>query len=129
MPVTTKWKDDRKNTIVITYQTPWTWNQFREAAEATNTLMNSVDYEVVIIEDTSHGSMLPPGNIVGYGTSAIANFPSNLALIVVVVNSTLVRTFLSLVAGMNPGGRGEIIKTAATLEKAYQLAEETLLQT
>ena len=129
MSVSPKWKDDRKTTIVVSYQSPWTWKEFQEAALATNALMNSVDYDVVLIQDTSHGSMLPPGNIVGHGNTAITNFPGNLALIVVVVNSTLVRTFLSLVTGMNPGGRAGIIKTAPTLEKAFVIAEEALLKT
>lgn len=129
MSVSAKWKDEHKTTIVVTYQNPWTWTEFHEAALTTNALMDSVDYNIVIIEDTSHGSMLPPGNIVGHGKTAIANFPSNLALIVVVANSTIVRTFLSLVTGMNPGGRANIIKTASTLEKAYAMADEALLET
>jgi hypothetical protein len=129
MSVSAKWRDKHKTTVVVTYQSPWTWIEFHEAALATNALMESVDYDVVIIEDTSHGSMLPGGNIVGHGKTAIANFPNNLALIVVVANSTIVRTFLSLVTGMNPGGRANIIKTAPTLEKAYAIAEEALLKT
>ena len=128
MPVTPKWNDDRKTTIVVTYQNPWTWAEFQAAAVATNGLMNSVDYNIVLIQDTSHSGMLPPGNIVLHGKTAIANFPNNLALIIVVVNSTLVRTFLSIVAGMNPAGRKDQIKTAPTLEKAYALAEEAFLK-
>ena len=128
MPVTPKWKDDRKTTIVVTYQNPWTWTEFQAAAVATNALMDSVDYNVVLIQDTSHGGLLPPGNIVLHGKTAIANFPGNLAVIIVVVNSTLIRTFLSIVAGMNPGGRKDQIKTAPTLEKAYLMAEDTLLK-
>jgi hypothetical protein len=126
MSVTPKWKDERQTTIVVTYQNPWTWDEFDEAALATNALMKSVDYHVVLIEDTSHGGLLPPGNVVAHGKWAIANFPNNLALIVVVVNSSLIRTFLSIVAGMNPGGRKDLIKTAPTLEKAYAMAEEAL---
>jgi hypothetical protein len=129
MSVLAKWKDEHKTTVVVTYQSPWTWNEFHEAALTTNALMESVDYGVVLIEDTSHGSLLPPGIIIGHGKTAIANFPSNLTLIVVVANSTIIRTFLSLVAGMNPGGRANIIKTAPTLEKAYAMAEEALLKT
>jgi hypothetical protein len=123
MPVTPKWKDDRKTTLVITYQNPWTWREFKEAAQATNAMMDSVNASVVLIHDTSHGGLIPPGNIVGNGVNAVANFPNNLALIIVVVNSTLIRTFLSMVVGMNPGGRGDKIKTAPTLEKAYAMAE------
>ena len=127
MPVTPKWKDDRKTTIVITYQSQWTWDEFHDAVGATNTLMDSVDYPVVLIHDTSHGGMLPPGNVVAHGQSAITNFSNNLALIVVVVNSTLIRTFLSIVISMNPAGRGDKIKMAPTLEKANAIAEEVLL--
>jgi hypothetical protein len=127
MPVTPKWKDDRKTTLVITYQNPWTWREFKDAAQATNAMMETVANGVVLIHDTSHGGLIPSGNIVGNGVSAVANYPNNLALIIVVVNSTLIRTFLSMVVGMNPGGRGDKIKTAPTLEKAYAMATtETL---
>jgi hypothetical protein len=123
MPVTPKWKDDRKTTIVITYQNPWTWREFKDAAQATNAMMETLADGVVLIHDTSHGGLIPPGNIVGNGVSAVANYPNNLTLIIVVVNSTLIRTFLSMVVGMNPGGRGDKIKTAPTLEKADAMAE------
>jgi hypothetical protein len=126
MPVSPKWKDVRKTTIVITYQSPWTWDEFHEAAQATNALMDTVDHDVVLIHDTSHGGILPSGNIVAHGVSAISNFSDNLALIVVVVNSTLIRTFLSIVISMNPAGRGDKIKTVPTLEKAYLMADEIL---
>ena len=127
MPVTPKWKDDRKTTLVITYQNPWTWREFKEAAQTTNTMMETVTDTVALIHDTSHGGLIPSGNIVGNGVSAVANYPNNLALIIVVVNSTLIRTFLSMVTGMNPGGRGDKIKTAPTLEKAYAMAESEII--
>ena len=123
MPVSPKWKDERKTTLIVTYQNPWTWPEFQEAAQATNAMMDSVDAPVVLIHDTSHGGLIPPGHIVSNGVNVVANYPQNLALIIVVVNSTLIRTFLSMVIGMNPGGRGDKIKTAPTLEKAYVIAE------
>ncbi len=126
MPVSPKWKDDRKTTIVITYQNPWIWDEFHDGILSTNALMDTVEYDVVLIHDTSHGGMLPIGNVVTHGNEAVERFSSNVALIIVVVNSTLIRTFLSIVISMNPAGRGDKIKMMPTLEKAYVLADEAL---
>jgi hypothetical protein len=124
MPISVQWSDESQTCIVVSYQGHWSWAEFQEAVQATNNLMNSVDQKVVLIEDTSMGGILPPGNVVAHGKNAIANFPDNLILIVVVANSSLIRTFLSIIATMNPGGRGSIIKTSATLEQALDMARQ-----
>ncbi len=124
MPILPQWSDERKTSIVINYQGHWTWEEFQAAVEATNELMNSVDYPVVLVHDTIQGSTLPPGNIVAHGKTAIAGFADNLALIIVVLNSSLIRTFLNIVTGLNPAGRGKIIKTVSSLEEALHIAEK-----
>ncbi len=123
MPISVSWKDEAKTCVEITYQGHWTWPEFQAAAAATNDLISSVAYNVVIIENTLNGSVMPPGNIITNGKSAITSFPENTGLIIVVVNSSIIRTFLSIVANTNPRGRRGIIKMVATLEEAYQLAE------
>ncbi len=85
--------------------------------------MNTVTHNVVIIENTLDGGVLPAGNVIANGKSAITSFPDNTALIIVVVNSSFIRTFLSIVANMDPRGRRGIIKMVATIDEAYQLAE------
>ena len=77
MPVLPQWSDERKTSIVITYQGHWTWDEFQSGVDAINVLMNSVDYPVVLIHDTIQGSTLPPGNIIGQGKAAIAGFADN----------------------------------------------------
>ena len=126
MPILPQWNDEHKTTIVITYQGRWTWDEFQAAVAATNVLMNSVDYSVVLIHDTLEGSVLPPGNILAQGRTAIAGFENNLTLIVVVLNSGVIRTFVNIAAGLNPGGRGNIIKTVSSLDIALDLAEKAL---
>jgi hypothetical protein len=126
MPILPHWNDENKTSIVISYQGHWSWDEFQAAVESTNVLMNSVDYPVVLIHDTLQGSTLPSGNIVAHGKTAIAGFANNLALIIVVLNSSLIRTFLNIVAGLNPAGRGKIIKTVSSLDEALQLAQKTL---
>ena len=78
MPISPQWTDERKAALVITYQGHWTWDEFQGAVDATNALMNSVDYPVVLIHNTLGGSALPPGNILAQGRSAIAGFPITL---------------------------------------------------
>lgn len=126
MPILPHWNDERKTTIIITYQGHWTWDEFHNAVEATNALMSSVDYDVVLIHNTLQGSSLPKGNILAQGTTAITGFKDNLLLIIVVASSTLIRTFVNIATSLNPGGRGNIIKTVATLEAALDIAEHTL---
>ena len=122
MPISVQWVDESQTCIAVTYEGHWSWAEFQTAAQTTNDLMSSIEHGVVIIENTLAGGVLPAGNIIANGKNAITSFPENTSLIIVVVNSSLIRTFLSIVANMNPGGRGSIIKTVATLEEAYQLA-------
>ena len=126
MPIVPQWSDDSKTCIIINYQGRWTWDEFQDAAHITNGLMKSVDYSIVLIHNTLQGSTLPKGNILAQGTTAISGFEHNLLLIVVVVNSTLIRTFVNIAASLNPGGRGNIIKTVSTLEAAMSIAEKTI---
>lgn len=123
MPISVHWTNDQTQTCVeVTYHGHWTWSEFQTAAAATNDLVSSVPHDVAIIENTLDGSVLPSGNIIANGKSAITSFPDNTALIVVVLNSSLIRTFLSIVANMDPRGRRGIIKMVATLDEARQLA-------
>ena len=126
MPINVDWVDANKEILLVTYQGHWTWEEFQNAVYATNVLMNSVDYSVVLIHDTLQGSALPPGNIIAQGKTAISSFADNLVLIIVVVNSSLIRTFLNIISGLNPSGRGQITKTVSTLEEANSLAQKSL---
>lgn len=124
MPISVQWTDTTECCVVVTYEGHWSWAEFQTAAQATNDLVNSVEHSVVIIENTLAGGILPPGNIIANGKNAITSFPENTGLIIVVVNSSLIRTFLSIVANMDPRGRRGIIKTVATLEQALEMARE-----
>ncbi|MCA0458026.1 MAG: hypothetical protein LCI00_28930 [Chloroflexi bacterium] len=126
MPISVKWFDDSHTCVVVTYQGRWSWAEFQTAVDETNQLLNTVEHKVAIIEDTAMGGMLPPGNIVANGRNAIASFPKNISLIIVVLNSSLIRTFLTIIASMNPGGHGSIIKITATLEEALDMAEQRI---
>lgn len=125
MPIVPQWSDEHKNCIIVTYQGHWTWDEFQEGVKATNSLMNSVDYPVILIHDTLEGSTLPSGNILAQASMAVRNFENNLLLIIVVMNSTLIRTFVKILVSLNPVGRGDLIKTVATLEAALNMAEKT----
>lgn len=88
-------------------------------------MVSSVRHPVVIIENTLAGGVLPPGNIIANGKNAITGFPGKYRTdrrggqFV-----TYIRTFLSIVANMDPRGRRGIIKTTATLEQALEMARE-----
>ncbi|MCA0458027.1 MAG: hypothetical protein LCI00_28935 [Chloroflexi bacterium] len=124
MPISVQWTDHRRCCVVVTYSDLWSWSDFQKAALVTNDLVSSVPHPVAIIENTLDGSVLPSGNIIANGKNAITGFPDNTSLIVVVLNSSIIRTFLSIVTNMNPRGRGGIIKTSATLEEALALTRE-----
>jgi hypothetical protein len=126
MPILPQWTDEHKTAIVINYQGHWTWEEFQRAVDAVNTLMRSVNYSVILIHNTLESANLPPGNILAQGRTAISGFADNLMLIIVVANSTLIRTFVNIAAGLNPGGRGNIIKTVASLEQAQRIVETIL---
>jgi len=123
MSINVSWVDQNKEILVVTYVKRWTWEEFQETVVTTNTLIKAIDHPVVLIHDTLQGSVLPPGNIIAQGKMAFAGAADNVALIIVVVNSSLIQTFLSLVAKFVPNGRGHIIKTVSSLEEAYQLSQ------
>ena len=125
MAINVSWVDQNKEIVLIKYEKRWTWDEFQEKVDATNALISSVNYPVVLIHDTLQGSVLPPGNIIAQGKMAFAGAADNVALIIVVVNSSMIQTFLSLVTQLIPSKHGQIIKIVSSLEEAYQLAQET----
>ncbi len=124
MPISVQWSDESQTCIVVSYRGHWSWAEFQVAVQATHNLMNSVGHKVVLIADSSMGGILPPGNIISNGKNALANLPDNITLIVVVANSSLIRTFVSIIVTTNPAGRGDIIKLSHTLEQALDIARE-----
>ncbi len=124
MSININWVDENKEIILIKYEKRWTWTEFQEAVDTTNAMINAVNHPVVEIHDTLEGAVLPQGNIIAQGKQAFAGAADNVSLIIVVVNSSIIQTFLSLVAKFIPNGRGHIIKTVSTMEEANRLSQE-----
>lgn len=124
MPISVHWLDKRRVSIHVIYEGAWTWDEFQEAGREVAFFMKAVDHPVVVILDTNQVLNLPPGNIISNAVSLIAKFPENLLLLIVVVNTAIIGAFLPVIA--NQSKRSHLLRSASSLEKAFNMAEKAI---
>ncbi len=87
MPVNVKWYDERQAVLWYSYEGRWTWDEFYQAFEHGNEMIESVEHKVDTIIDLRRSSLLP-SNVMSRGNFMSAKLhPRHGTTVVVGANS------------------------------------------
>ncbi|NDJ51932.1 MAG: hypothetical protein GYB68_02465 [Chloroflexi bacterium] len=56
MAIDVVWKDRAKTILLVKYQHPWTWSDFKQAQDLTHNMAASVEHSVGILHDWRNGT-------------------------------------------------------------------------
>ncbi|MEZ4667901.1 MAG: hypothetical protein R3E39_08305 [Anaerolineae bacterium] len=124
MAIKVQWNSDHHNTILVTYEAGWTWDDYSHAKVEIDNLLNSVDYTVHIISDSRGAGMLPRGNALTYFARAFQTAPGNIGLVVVVGGNIIFRSLLQLLQTVSLNRAANNICFAYTIDEARELLKE-----
>ena len=121
MGITTGWENEQQKTIIITFERPWTWDDFHKAYQGMDELFKSVPHEVDLILDISKGGFPPAGALQEFRrVSEIQHL--NLGKIVVVGLPGFFRGMLDILKRIYQGRyHPPDFLFAPTLDKAHEL--------
>ena len=127
MPIAVTWNSPEKNIILITFDRPWTWEDFDGAFVQMNDMFKSISHNTSVILNISKGGF-PPPNAVQHFRRVSENQHSNLDKIVVVGIPTFFRAMLTLLRSVYQGRYEEpTFLFAPTLEATHQLIANGIL--
>lgn len=126
MPITTRWYDDSHKVILHTYEGEWTWDDLNKGLNDLEFLTDSVSYKVVVLTDMRGTNILPKGNLLAQGKTAIKRAPENISQVIIVIQSRLIEVFAGLMFEMIPTWRSRV-RFVKTYEEAQKLVEAALL--
>ncbi len=123
MAIETKWENDDKQVIVVTYTGRWELDEFYQTFEMCNQLMDSVDYPVNVIFDMSKSLALPNG-FMGAIRSLSKKPHHNLGVMAIVGANKLVQIFTDIVAKIYKGTMNRTTYMVQTYEEAHDVFQQ-----
>jgi len=126
MPITTRWYDDSHKVILHTYEGEWTWDDLSKGLNDLEFLTDSVPYKVIVLTDMRGTNILPKGNLLAQGKTAIKRAPENISQVIIVIQSRLIEVFATLMFEMIPAWRNRV-RFVKTYEEGLKLVEAALL--
>lgn len=123
MPIQTSWYDDDHRVVLQKFSGNWTWAELSQALKAMQELPDAAEGDLIVMNDMSNTSILPQGNVLMQGKAIFKQSPPNISLIVFVLDSRLIKSFVGLVFEMMPSWRNRL-QFAKTLQDAHNLVED-----
>ena len=123
MPIQTHWYDDEHRVIVQHYEGNWSWEELGNNLRAMHELPDAAEGDLIILVDMSQTTVLPQGNVLMQGRAIFKQVPQNVSLVVFVLESSLIKSFVRLVFEMMPSWRNRL-QFARTLEEGQRLVGE-----
>lgn len=121
MSIDVQWENEEHTLVLWSFPPRWTWEDFFEAKEKSDTMLRSVTQVVDIVGDLTHSSILPQGAMGTYGSSTKSS-PKNTGVIVLVGTSTFVKLMVGTFSKLIPFGvPGASFLFADTVEAAKDL--------
>ncbi len=127
MPITIDWYDQQHRAIIYRVTGHWTWEELRDTVNDMQNLAKAADGDIIMIIDSSQSNILPPGNTVVNGQYMVRQLPDNISYIVVIIESTLVKTFMTMVFGMIPAWRNRM-RFVKTVEESRPIIDALIAQ-
>lgn len=121
------WYDKPRGVLINRLEEGWTWEELRDSLQTIHELAAQANGDAIFIIDVSRARSLPPGNTMVNGQYMMRQVPENVRHIVILIESKLVKTFMTMVIGMIPAwrNRAHFVKS---LEEANKLIDRLLEQ-
>ena len=116
------WDDEQKLMLRQVYDLTWTWEEYLAAFAKLQELANEVDYPIGLLSEIGMIKSLPP-NAILYGARGIRSLPSNIVLTVMVTESQLALSLLSIILTATQFNN---VETAKTVDVAKQMIMDRL---
>ena len=125
MPIDVEWDNEQQTIIRQIFEGKWTWREFLAATTIeTNNRIRSVEHMVHVISDFRESDSLPfGGSALSYAKEALADFPENGGLVLIVSESYFLRSLVLIFRNVFRGKMGNRTHTVKTMEEAYALIE------
>jgi hypothetical protein len=121
MSIVVSWETEKQTTIVITFDRPWTWEEFRKSYDDMDKLFKSVSHEVDLILDITEGGFPPAGAVQEFRRVSEIQHP-NLGKIAVVGIPTFFRGMLNILKTVYKGRyEAPDFLFAPSLEEAHKM--------
>ena len=100
MNIKVSWDNEEKTVIRYDFEGPWTWDEFRIAAEEVFAMTRSVEHQVDTISNFFPGVMLPPNAMFQF-RRIMEDAPKNRGINVIVSSSAFIRTMVMMFGSVN----------------------------
>lgn len=107
----------------ITFESPWTWQEFTKMVDDLLVLISAVPHPVAAIVDVTHIGRLPAGNVLMHLRRTDEMMPENVDLSILVNPSYAVTTFMSILMRVRPRAQ-TLTRYARSLDEARAMVAE-----
>ncbi|MCA0457856.1 MAG: hypothetical protein LCI00_28075 [Chloroflexi bacterium] len=121
MGIHVDWGNDDHNTISVSYERSWSWTDFADAKVQIDSLLNSVEYTVDILSDSSQSGGLPGGNALSVLARSFQSAPSNIGKVVVVGANPFFKSLLQILQTVSLNRAANNIHFAKSSDEARSL--------
>ncbi len=102
MPINVVWKDETRTVLVFVYEGNWDLNDFYQATDKANSLLDEVTHQVNMVLDVRGSKMIPNGFMTALSNS-YRNIHPNSGILVMVGINAFARAFIGLFRKVYPG--------------------------
>lgn len=122
MSIHVNWNDDTaKSAIVVVYDRSWSWTDFADAKVQIDSLLNSVEYNVDILSDSSQSGGLPGGNALSVLSRSFQSAPSNIGKVVVLGANPFFKSLLQILQTVSLNRAAKNIHFVKSSDEAHSL--------
>lgn len=128
MPINVMWKDQEKTMLAFLFEGTWNLNDFYQANQKSNSLLDEVTHSVTLVMDVQGSKMIPNG-FMGALSNASRKIHPNTGIVVMVGVNAFARAFISLYRKIYPEKEGEkSIYFAANYDEAQSIVNRNLIK-
>jgi hypothetical protein len=102
MTIQVGWADDAQTIMLLTYQTGWTWADFRSALQRSGELSQHVHHTFYMVNDVRAASELPEGQAISQFRTAGQNNAPTLRYIYIVGTNMFATSLLNTMKKLVP---------------------------
>lgn len=125
MPITVSWDDTEKTVLRYDFEGNWTWDEFQQAKEESDAMLDSVPHSVDVILNYGNNHWLPPGAISRLRAMAANTRPNFSGRTIIVSESIVHRTLLNILRNTSNWLADRFtVRFVATVEAARQTLKD-----
>lgn len=96
MGVRFEWADDRHIILNFYIESPWTWEEYNQAAAKSAVLLKDLKYPCASAVDTTHMGSIPSGNVIQHLTRMEKGIPDNVFATALIGAPAAIKFFIDI---------------------------------